>query len=158
MINSNWNRWIFASASKYFKDTLASTGTPFIIEGAQVKTDGDAYEFRLSGPLWKQRTSTQWHGSIVINILVRATQSQKDFHKIYKMVGPVEGTFVQTIPVIKYGITNDDDNTTVIGCLQLESTPTGDVKTIHFGQVVPSLALIQSTVEGNYKLDIQTDF
>ena len=156
MINSNWNRWIFASASKYFQNALVSTSTPFIIEGGQVKADGDAYEFRLSGPLWKQRSSTQWHGSIVINILIRAAQNQKDFHKIYKMVGPVESSFVPTIPVIKYGITSDDDNTTAIGCLELESTPTGDIKTIHFGVVVPGLALIQSTVEANYRIDLLT--
>jgi hypothetical protein len=156
MVNQNWNRWIFASVAKYFKDRLASTNIPFLIEGGQAKADGDSYEVRMSGPIWVQMSPKQWRGTIVINILVKATKDEADLQKIYKMVGPAESAFSVTIPVLTYGSVNGDNPPQSIGCLELIKKGEGDLRTTHFGQIIPETPLLQSTVEAHYKIDLIT--
>jgi hypothetical protein len=152
MINQHWNRWIFASASSFFKQKIV--GYPFFIEGQNAPLQGDSIEFRLTGPEWTQISPNTYIGEIVINILVKAVK-EEDAHKIFRMVGLTEAAFVVCFPVKKYGNTvNVDNSNIVIGFMNLEQAGGKDIRTTHFGQLVPEVPSIQSTVEANYKITL----
>jgi|SRR6516165_1191744 len=160
MIDPKWNRWIFASLSKYFSDTLSNLpGLPqykFHIEGVKMDTTGDVIAYRSTGPRWTQLTRTQWCGYIDVSILVRVMDDESDFHKIYKFVGPVEAAFTASIPIFQLGDGTGDNPNVSIDCMTLVSSPMGTIVTTHFGHVVPDLPSVQSTVDARYKIILVT--
>lgn len=155
-INPNWNRWIFASVTTYFKNIITNppNSLPFIINSQNANIQGDSIELRVVGPVWRQYESNVFYGEITLNALIKATKDASDYHKIYRMAGVVESTFSPAIPVIKYGNGPADDNVTVIGCLILKPVDNKDIETYNFGQVTPEIPLLQTTVQGVYRIDL----
>ena len=149
-MNKNWARWIFASVTKHFDDNKQGLAT--YVEGTyrDTRTEVDFFEVRQDGPYSTEVSKDYWHFFIEVNILIQSTMSATDFHKIYRDVGIVMAAFTD-IPVYRYG-TGDDDDDTLLGCLQLVSDAQGKkpVKVSHFGQIEPRTDLLQATVEGHY--------
>src|SRR5688572_9625290 len=99
MINPDWDRWILASVSEYFKDALAGSGLLFFVEGQEYdKNDArQKAELAIEGPLYEEQSAKQWKVSINLNILLSLIKDQKDFHKSHKMAGLVASKFTNSI-------------------------------------------------------------
>lgn len=154
--NPNWPRWIFASTSKHFQDRLGSLA--FYIEGQErtKQTTTDLIEYRMDGPYETEVNKDYWELYIEISILVQATKDGKDFHRIHRNVGLVAAAFT-SIPVYKLGNSVDDDQS-LLGCLELVQN-VGHHERIqinHFGQIEKDTPLLQSSVEGHYKMHLTT--
>ena len=151
IINPNWDRWIFASASIHFKDRILPT-YPYAIEGQHNITQGSFIEYRSDGPKWIQMSRNCYRGIVTIDLLIRATQDSKDFHKIYRMLGLVESSFINCIPVRRYGNPIDDpiNDSSLLSNLIRDS----DITASNFGQLDPAIPLIEATVQANYMIEI----
>lgn len=156
MINKHWNRWIFASASMAFKTKLGvvDAAQKFIVEGQNAKEATNYIELRMNGPTWYQSSRTVYLGDLIINLLARCSQDEKDFHKIFRVVGNAEAIFDPCIPIKKHGDGPDDDSNVIIGYMILQKNGEKDLETQHFGQVSPDLPMFESTVEGMYRAEI----
>ena len=151
-MNSNWNRWIFASISKHFvahKDNLV-----MYVEGQEKANGSPTYaEVRYTGPAAKQITKTRFRLEVIVNVLLNCVKDN-DNHKIFRMCGTVEKAFEPCIPVYKLGNGVDDNPNEHIGDLYLILNGNRDIETSHFGQPDPAVKIMQSTVEGNYRVEL----
>jgi len=156
MINKHWNRWIFASVSKAFKLrlTIVDPAQIFVVEGQKKKVDNNYIELRMNGPDWYMSSPKLYLGDVIINLLVRSDLDEKDFHKIFKMVGNAEAIFDPCIPIKKYGNGPDDNESIIIGYMTLQRNGEKDLETQHYGQIAPELPMSESTVQGMYRAEI----
>jgi hypothetical protein len=153
----NWPRWIFASVSKHFQDRRGTL--TFYIEGQERDSPmpTDLLEFRMDGPYETEISKNYWDLYIEVSILIQAMKDDKDYHRIHRYCGLVAQAFT-SIPVYKYGDGVDDDQT-LLGCLNLVQN-VGKHERIqinHFGQIEKDTPLLQSSVEGHYRMDLSTD-
>lgn len=153
-INKNWNRWIFASLSKHFNNVINTVNNlRFVVEGATEKSDMDHVDFRMTGPTWNQATSKEYVGDLTVNLLIRCIKDDRDFHKVFRMVGITESAFIPCIPVKKYGDGIDDNPAVMIGQLILKN----NIQTTHFGQLAEDVPVLESTVESIYVINLEND-
>ena len=149
--NANWARWIFASVSKHFND-LKGTYTLYI-EGQYRDHERaeDLFELRMDGPWAIKSDAMSWYVHCTVDLLVQSNMNDTNFHRIHEMVGYGASMFT-TIQLYKYG-TGVDDDQSHFGCLKLDmsSRERKRLKTSHFGQIRPSMRLMQSSVEGIYE-------
>lgn len=155
-INLNWDRWIFASICNYFTVMLPS-GNKLYIEGQNKKEEGDYFDLRTSAIDWTKQPGNMWHGELIVNFLVKCVKDENDFHKIYRMVGIIQSIMPSCIVIKKYGDTLSDDSNIIISELTLFSKAGRTINTEHFGQLVNDVPSLQSTVEANYRTDLETD-
>jgi len=157
--NPNWPRWIFATVSKHFTDAGTVAGFPLFIEGQHRATRKlkDFFELRMDGPTLREVSKGCWILRVEINILVQSTMDDTNYHRIHQSVGVAAAAFEKAISVFKFG-NNPQDDQTFVGCLQLlQSRETRDyIEINHFGQIDPQTKLVQSSVEGHYKMVLQT--
>ncbi len=132
-------------------------GVDFVIEGQNRPEKGDIVEYRSSGPIWTQLTRKTWRGELLVNILVKVVKNEKDYHKIYRVVGKVESAFIKCVPIKKYGNEVGDDRTVTIGQLLIVEDTGKDIETTHFGQLAPDIPSIQSTVQATYRCELRSD-
>ena len=155
--NKNWNRWIFASISRHFTDELTGTA-PLFIEGQfrDLATTTDFFELRIDGPKFQEASKDCYIFDVDVNILIQSAQNDTNYHTIHQNVGIVASAF-KDIKVLRKGTIDVEDDDTFLGCLQLrQNRRTRDLVDItHFGQVDKNKNLMQSTVEGHYKLILQ---
>lgn len=153
-MDRNWPRWIFASASKYFSDLIVPT-CPLFIEGASrdPTVQKDFIEFRLDGPYVNEASKNCFYIDCEINLLVHCYKNDSDLHKIYRLCGAALAAFTPAFPVYKYG-NGDADDQSILECMQLvrSNDQREAVRVSHFGQLDPSKKLMQSSVEGHYKM------
>ena len=153
--NPNWPRWIFASVSKHFADAL----TPLFIEGQHRDTREfkDFFEMRVDGPTLREVSKGFWVFRLEINILVQSAMDDKNYHRIHQDVGNAAAAFASAIDVFKKGNSPQDDQS-YLGCLQLlQNRETRDFLEInHFGQIDVKTMLMQASVEGHYKMELET--
>jgi len=155
-MNHNWPRWIFASICKHF-----STQCPTLklqVEGMPLDTRmaKDFIELRVDGPDLTMQGKGFWRTYIEVNILIQSVDDNKDGHKLQKSIGIVSNTFTN-IPVYRYGDTDDDDDS-YLGCLQLISNDVNgqDIQVRNFGEVNAAVRVQQATVEGHYRMTLET--
>ena len=148
--NQNWARWIFASVCKHFDDRKGTY--PLYIEGQlrDIETPTDFFELRMDGPWAIQDDATTWKMLCTVDMLVQSNMDDQNFHKIHSMVGMLSSCFT-TIHVYRYGNGTGDDGT-LVGCLRLDTSSRNRkrLKISHFGQIRPSMRLMQASVEGEY--------
>jgi hypothetical protein len=150
-LDKNWERWIFASVFKFFKDQNALLTTPYhvFIEGEKNrKTNQHSFylELRADGPFFKP-TPSFWRAEIEVNVLVSCNVDH-ELYRINRASGDVTKILSNTIPIYKLGNGSDDDPGTQIGCLRLEDRD--GVRANKFGQIEPKTPLLQATVEAKY--------
>ena len=157
--NPNWPRWIFATVSKHFTEAAQEAELPLFIEGQHRSTRKykDLLELRMDGPTLREPSKGCWYLRLEINILIQSTMDDKNYHRIHQNVGVVAAAFEKAISVYKYG-NNPQDDKTFVGCLQLiQNRETRDfIEINHFGQIDPKTNLMQASVEGHYKMVLQT--
>ncbi len=149
----NIPRWMFASVSKHFDDR--KQGEHLFIEGQDRLTneETDWLELRMDGPLHKEVSKGCHQFDIEINILVSSVMNEKDYHKIFKIVGVVAAAFTNVIEIFKFGDGPNDDNT-FLECARLRQEGREAVVISHFGQIDPDKRLIQASVEGHYRMEV----
>ena len=155
-MNSNWPRWIFASVTDHF----SSTGYKTFVEGEPRETweEKDFIEVRMDGPYFIQLDSSSWEAMIEVNVLVQSSMDFTNLHKIHTMCGVVASAFAgNSIQVFKYGVNVGDDQT-LLGCLQLLQDKRDRQLLVisHFGQLAPDKLLQQASVEGHFKITLDT--
>jgi hypothetical protein len=157
-MNKNWPRWIFASVAKHFTDAAAAASLPMYVESAptdeQKRKAPDWSELRIDGPSFSGQGKDQWGAMIEVNVVVSSAKNEKNNYRILQNIGVVCEAFAVTIPILKLGDGPDDDQS-FITCLQLLSSNKEIVKVSNFGQITPSLQLLQSTVEGHYHANLE---
>lgn len=157
--NPNWPRWIFATASKHFLAAATAAGIPLFIEGQHRATrlEKDLFELRMDGPNLREVSKDCWILDIEFNILVQSTMSDSNYHRIHQSVGIAAAAFEPAISVFKFGNGIEDDQS-FVGCLQLlQNRESRDyVEINHFGQIDVQTKLMQASVEGHYKMVLQT--
>jgi hypothetical protein len=116
----------------------------------------DFIELRVDGPDLTMQGKGFWRTYIEVNILIQSVDDNKDGHKLQKSIGIVSNTFTN-IPVYRYGDTDDDDDS-YLGCLQLISNDVNgqDIQVRNFGEVNAAVRVQQATVEGHYRMTLET--
>jgi hypothetical protein len=155
MIDPNWARWVFASVSKFFEEHRGHT--KMFVEGTDMKgrrEDEDYFEFRFNGPIIDE-VSKEWYFLFFdVNILVCSLQDQKNFHRLHNSVGRASTMFDKVIPIYKYGDGPDDDGSLIDCAYLITEGGNGGIYINHHGKFDPTLNVLQSTVEGSYRLTI----
>lgn len=153
-MNSNWARWIFASISKHFDDGKGSYD--MYIEGQHRNTRvlKDFFELRIDGPNICEVSKNYYEIIMEVNCLVSSHMDDTDYHRIHRTTGYVAALYTD-IPVYKYG-TGPDDDQSFLGCLVLINDIFGRkgnrLVISNFGIVEPGSDLLQSTIEGHYRM------
>lgn len=174
-MNKHWARWIFASVSKHFNTKIFTDNSLFLfIEGMDrdsagaTSADGgkvistadlkDFAEFRSDGPQIQKQGPRDFEINIAVNILIKSTMDT-DIHKIHKYVGIVESAFTDCLEVKRYGdpAESAENDGSTLGYLQLRTDSTERIRTNHFGQIREDLKVLQSTVEGHYRMFLRGD-
>lgn len=157
--NPNWPRWIFATVSKHFQDASTAAGIPLFIEGQHRATRKlkDFFEMRTDGPTLREVSKGCWVLRLEINIIVQSTMDDTNYHRIHQNVGIVAQAFDRAISVFKFG-NNPQDDGSFVGCLELiQNRESRDfIEINHFGQIDKQTKLMQASVEGHYKMILQT--
>lgn len=156
--DKNWDRWIFASISKEFNDNRQTI--PLFVEGQHRDDTQDKatlFELRIDGPNYTEVSKDCWRIDIEVNILVQAAMDNEDFHTIRKLCGIASAMFINNLPIFKFGDGVDDDDS-LLSCMKLLQDVKGRerIQTSHFGQIDPSVKVQQSTVEGHYRMLLNT--
>lgn len=151
LLELNLPRWIFASASKFFNDTIAGT-LPMYFEGQSRRTDNeqDYLEFRLDGPYVQELSKDYFKVEFEINILVVSHTNGNDFHKLYRDCGIALNCF-KPFSIFKLG-DGIDDTGDYIECATIPRSKDQReaIRVSHFGKIDPVKPVVQSSVEGHY--------
>ena len=150
----NLPRWTFASVSKHF-DARKATEHLFI-EGQDRLTnkERDWLELRMDGPFVKEVSSNFFFLDIEINVLISATMNETDYHVIHTLVGIAAAAFTNQIQAFKLGDRPQDDQT-LLGCYLLRTEGREAVIISHFGMIDSDKRLVQASVEGHYRLELE---
>lgn len=147
-MNPLWNKWIFSSVAKHFKAKCEELHIPLYIESFPRDTSSlkDWIELRIDGPHYTPQTKNQWEITLEVNVVVSSAKDNINSYRYLEAQGNVVKMF-SNIPVYKLGL----DESLVV-CLQ---TTQGKIVTRNFGQVGPTVALNQSSVEAHYRAFLQ---
>lgn len=147
----NIPRWIYASCSLFFKNTINGR-LPMYLEGQERRTQDESnfLEFRLDGPYVYEPQGGLYNIQFEINVLVASQVDGRDHHKLYKDCGVALQCF-KAIPIYKLGDGPDDDQSLLECALLTKSTDQREaVRVSHFGKIDPAKQCLQSSVEGHY--------
>lgn len=152
MNNPNWQRWIFASASKYFQGIADAYPVQMHIEGTErmISDDQSWIEFRMDGPMIIEQSHNYYQLDVEINILWSAHMNSQDFHETKKLVGALIKAMTK-ICIYKYGTGADDDDS-LLGILVLRQDKYHSIRVNDFGQVRADTHLVQGVVEASYQM------
>ncbi len=157
MYNPKWDRWIYASVTKFFDTNKSNSLYDLFFEGHDY--DENAFnaspkkvEFQLDGPKTGAggTTADDYVLDYEINFIVTTIRNDQNLHAIYNITGHLQSIFKTKIPVYKYG---DDDS--LLGCLSLRSDISPNPKVYHFGQVEPKVPVLEALVIGYYRIYLE---
>ena len=147
--------WVFASACKHFTDSIIVIETH--IEGQERNIDGsDWCEIRIDGPWLSDVSKDVCIVTCEVNVLVATVIDPVNLYREslnHTKVVPAFSDFC----VYKYGPATDINNDgTMIGKMLLQPAynPNDRVEISRFGQIHPSVQLLQSTIEGHYTMTL----
>ena len=150
-----WNRWIFASLAKYFKDAASGlTGLAVLIEHLDERTkdflsSSDKLEVRITGPYITPQSGNECKVRTTVNLLMtsRFDGVAKNSYKILDFAGTMTAAMAGPIPIYEYDenyledvvdshgnvITDNSATRIFLGCL---SIPEGQaVMCDNYGQI-----------------------
>lgn len=152
MNNPNWQRWIFASASKYFQGIADAYPVQMHIEGVErtISDEEKWIEFRMDGPAVTEYSRNYYQLDVEINILWSVHMNSQDFHETKKLSGALVEAMTN-ICIYKYGDGVDDDDS-LLGSLVLRQDKYHPIRVNEFGQVRADTHLVQGAVEASYRM------
>lgn len=153
MSNLSYPKWIFLSAAKHFTDSISVITT--FVEGAQERNlsgQSSWIEIRIDGPDIREVSKDTIVLESEINLLV-ATHIDPDAPAQHVInVGKATAAFTD-FKIFKYGEDSEDDGS-ILDSFRLQ--PLEDIrdkiKVANMGQIDPAIKLLQTTVEGHYRL------
>jgi hypothetical protein len=171
-----WNRWIFASLAKYFKDAASDlTGLAVLVEHLDERTkdfmaSSDTLEVRITGPYIYKQPGNDYKVRATVNLLMtsRFDGVAKNSYKILDFAGTMTAAMAGPIPVYEYDenyledvvdshgnvITDNSATRTFLGCL---SIPEGQaIMADNYGQIDVVDHVRAAEIEAKYEM-ILTD-
>lgn len=166
-----WPRWSKASIAKHFDENRQGIKLFVEAEDRDIDEDheGDVFELRIDGPNIKRfGTTYEWFLDFEINLLVGSVMRENDSYHFDKLIGIASTIFVPCIPIYRYGNNKDVndvlydpviDTGSLLGDLRLQQSASGrDWLEIHpFGQIRTDVKLQQATVEGHFRMELNTE-
>lgn len=156
----NWPRWVQASVADHFKTAATAQQYPALVEGiderlTEFMESTNRIEIRVNGPYIKEWNKGYWQFLVTANILIFSYMggSSPNAYEGTEMAGFMAQAASQSIPVYKYGIGVDDDQS-LIGCLTLRRGDDESVKVFHFGEIDRENRLRQFGVDVNLEMNI----
>lgn len=151
----HWPRWIKASLSEHF-DNVTGSFVLFVENmHREEQADQDAVELRVDGPYLTEVSKGYWKVFCEVSLLLQTTMSATDLYREDRTVGVITKACSVGIQVFRYGNGVDDDDSS-LGCFHVVADARGKerIQTNRFGQIKPSVKLLQSTVEVHLVMEI----
>lgn len=154
-IHFAWVRWCYESINKHFNDRKESYAV--YIEGDERTTQDNAEfaELRIDGPFIGILQKHLYYLDVEINILCQTHVDPKNHYKAQIMVGTFLRAFRNIIPVYKFGNGPLDDGS-LLECFHLQRSRKEKIDIGHFGIIRPDTKILQTTIEGHYRLELWT--
>jgi hypothetical protein len=152
-VHADWQRWITASINKHFIDRRSISN--LYLEGDE-RTQQDNAEFaelRIDGPFILVPQKGLYYLDLEINILIQAHPDLQNLYNIQTAIGIFSKAFTNSISIYAYGDGPLDDGS-LIECLHLQRDLREAININNYGIIKPDVRLMQSTVEGHYRLEI----
>ncbi len=155
VIDSNWERWIYASIFKFLKTQLLALDSTYYIyiEGTERDTNEHPtyLEMRLDGPFYKPFQGF-YRVEVELNIEI-SVQLNKNLYDQNKIAGHVSRVMDNYIPIYKLGNTSMVDDASVsIGCMRVDDS--AGIIAHKYGQIATKTRLLQGTVEAKYWINL----
>jgi len=152
-IHTSWLLWCIASINKHFMDRKGPYD--LYLEGDEriYQDEAEFAELRIDGPFILQASRGLYFVNVEINILVQSHIDPDDLYKIHRAVGNFTKAFTNAICVYKYGNTILDDNS-LLGMFRLLTDTRETVAVNHYGIIKEDVRMMQSTIEGHYRLEL----
>ena len=151
-------RWMFSSLSEHFRVLAATIPLRFHVEGVDedeaLDFQSDSILFRMDGPIAYQSTSSEEWYKVEIQILLTdlVALTNDNAYDIYTWVGVFQGDMLNnTLPIYRYGNGVDDDDS-LIGCLQPDTSVTNNVRVASYGLIDKDQRVKQVSVNGKFVL------
>lgn len=155
-INKYWARWIKSSINKHFETNLVdSTLLPKIFYEPSHRAnekEQKIIEVRDDGGYWTETTKDQWNGIYEINLLVQFYMDDNDLYIPQDLIGLCCEAMSKPISIFKYGPYGDDSFLTCFKRL----TDHEDIIVHEFGQIDPTLKIVQATIEAHYLIELKS--
>lgn len=154
-------RWIRSSLAIPFSATLETKyGYRMFVENDQrQRTRVPVHtEFRMDGPRLIELSRNYWDCYVEVNILAQVViDPSGDLYTIDDVCGAIAEAFVDHT-CYKYGPLTSDDQS-FVGCLILQQDRGSHerIQINHFGQIEPETNLLQASVEGHYRMYLNTE-
>ena len=152
-MNENWTKWIIASLSRYFEQGLSPIKV--YLEGQRRDTTKEEsyVELRITDFNTLEASKNYFYIVADIDILCVCVKNS-NIYTIPALLGKVVTLANNSIEVYKYG----EESADLLGCLRLiPSARGGDmVKVTNYGQVAPSIDILQSTVAASYQIELES--
>ena len=153
MSKLSYPKWLFLSAAKHFTDSISGITT--FVEGAQERNlsgQSSWIEIRIDGPDIREVSKETMILESEINLLV-ATHIDHDAPAQHVInVGKATNAFTD-FKVYQYGEESEDDGSFLeVARLEPLAEVKERIKVANMGQIDPSIKLLQTTVEGHYRL------
>jgi len=159
MLNSNWARWIKASAAVYFKTTTDTLGLPLLTEGVDTREHAKLHynhaELRVNGPFVITPSHNYYILNVDVNVLLTELMdaSSDNAYNIDTWCGALQAVMDGPINIFRYGSEEGDDQV-FIGCLIPRQGKYDANRVLHFGQISRVDSVRQSVVDGRFKMEI----
>ncbi len=155
-INPYWIRWTVASIATHF--TAARGNYPLYLEGDERDTDQlkNFGELRIDGPFIKTLPMGLFYLDIEVNVLIQSHMDPTNLYVGLTAAGVFAAAFANVIKAYKFGNGVADDDT-LLGCYRLRNARNDNTVDIsQFGIVSKDTRLTQITIEGHYRMELQT--
>ena len=150
----HWPRWIKASLSEHFDN--ASGSVVLFVEAMfrEEQDEQELVELRVDGPYLTELSKGYWKVFCEVSLMLQ-TAMNDDLYREDRIVGTMTKACSAGIQVFRYGPDAVDDNSS-LGCFHVVSDARGKerIQVNRFGQIKPSVRLLQSTVEMHLTMEI----
>lgn len=164
-MNSRLPKWMYASMSKHFSD-LTSASIPdvrFFVQGVDEPEFGDFQNdsalFRMDGPVAYQGSASagdEWFRVELMILLTDIVQTTKDnAYSIYDWAGIYQASMLDdALQIFRYGdpAVDPQNDDSLIGCLQPDSSLANNVRIFSYGQIDKDLRIRQISINGRFIL------
>ena len=151
-------RWMFASVTKHFSDVAATMPElKYYVEGIDepeiADFQSDSMLFKMDGPIAHQGSGIEWYNVEIMVLLTDIIELTNDnAYDIYRWAGIVQGSMLNdSIQILRKG-TGVEDDQSLIGCLEPDTSVRNNVRVVSYGQIDKDLRIKQISINGRFVL------
>ena len=149
---------MFASVAKHFSDLAATMPElRFYVEGIDEPEIGDFQNdsmlFKMDGPIAHQGSGIEWYNVEIMVLLTDIIELTNDnAYDIYRWAGIIQGSMLNdSIQILRKG-TGVEDDQSLIGCLEPDTSVRNNVRVVSYGQIDKDLRIKQVSINGRFTL------